>query len=426
MPNLFKRFHRVEGARGRTVEGTGIGLALVEDLVKLHGGSVRAESQLDAGSTFTVSMPLGVAHLPSQQIRSLGKAARSTGAGRALTEEALRWSEPSIATSGVCGERLNAAATDVGRRRILLVDDNSDMRQYVTNILAPEFDVEAVTNGVLALESLQGPIPDLVLTDVMMPEMDGFGLLKALRTDARAQSIPVIMLSARAGEEAYVEGLRAGADDYLIKPFSARELVARVVSNIELAQLRQKLARKEEERRSVKELERQWRLFITALSHTPDFSYVFDLERRFTYVNEALLGLLNRPRAEVLGKQFLELGYPPDFADKLDRQIQAVLDTRTPVLDESALTGQGGGIRHYEYIFVPVAGTDGTVEGVAGSAREVTQRRKVEQDLRTANAELEQFAYVASHDMQEPLRMVNIYTQLLLKRYGETANADVQ
>jgi CheY-like chemotaxis protein len=114
------------------------------------------------------------------------------------------------------------------RRRIVLADDNADMRQYVTRLLQPRWDVEAVADGRAALASLHARPADLVLSDVMMPGLDGFELLRALRDDPATRDIPVILLSARAGEESRVEGLRAGADDYVIKPFSARELVARV------------------------------------------------------------------------------------------------------------------------------------------------------------------------------------------------------
>ncbi|HEY9860574.1 MAG TPA: ATP-binding protein, partial [Candidatus Obscuribacterales bacterium] len=122
---------------------------------------------------------------------------------------------------------------------ILLVDDNADVRKYVKRLLSQRWQVETAANGAIALKLIQQKLPDLVLTDVMMPELDGFGLLKALRADPLTQSIPIILLSARAGEEATIEGLEAGADDYLIKPFSTRELIARVESQLQMSHLRQ-------------------------------------------------------------------------------------------------------------------------------------------------------------------------------------------
>src|SRR4029077_9366503 len=124
------------------------------------------------------------------------------------------------------------------RACILLADDNADMRNYIARILGEFYDVRAVPDGQAAFEAARASPPDLVLSDVMMPRLDGFGLLRALRADEGTRSVPVILLSARAGEEAAVEGLDAGADDYLVKPFSARELVARVRTHLEMAKQR--------------------------------------------------------------------------------------------------------------------------------------------------------------------------------------------
>jgi signal transduction histidine kinase len=131
-----------------------------------------------------------------------------------------------------------AAAAGGPPPRILWADDNADLRAYVAGLLAPYYLVEAVADCAMALEAARERTPDLILSDVMMPRLDGFGLLRALRTDARTRTVPVILLSARAGEEAAVEGLDAGADDYLVKPFSARELLARVRTHLELARVR--------------------------------------------------------------------------------------------------------------------------------------------------------------------------------------------
>ena len=132
------------------------------------------------------------------------------------------------------------------RPRILWADDNADMRDYVRRLLATQYDVEAVPDGEAALAAARAHLPDLVLSDVMMPRLDGFGLLAALRADPRTSTTPVILLSARAGEESRVEGLQAGADDYLIKPFSARELLARVGAHVEMNRLRREASRREQ------------------------------------------------------------------------------------------------------------------------------------------------------------------------------------
>jgi signal transduction histidine kinase len=249
LPHIFDRFHRIEGQRGRTLEGTGIGLALVNELVRLHGGSIAVDSRVDVGTTITVRLSFGRAHLPDDRVtETLGRSTPEGSAAATFVEEALRWlpekaeprSDEMLETSSVLSSLgVGAAAGDQERRRILLADDNADMRDYVVRLLQPGYDVEAVGDGQQAMTAVRRLRPDLVLSDVMMPRMDGFGLLAGIRADPALRDLPVVLLSARAGEEARVEGLDAGADDYLVKPFSARELLARVRSNLELARLRQ-------------------------------------------------------------------------------------------------------------------------------------------------------------------------------------------
>jgi signal transduction histidine kinase/CheY-like chemotaxis protein len=267
MPRIFERFHRVRNARGRTHEGTGIGLALVQELARLHGGTVRAESVLGEGSRFIVSVPLGVAHLDPRRIGIPSELAPTTTGADAFVQEALRWL-PGGEDDGD-GERIWAAdspaalrphagtgdggptSPDGSRARIVWADDNADMREYVVRLLAGRFDVEAVGDGQAALEAIRSDPPDLVLTDIMMPRLDGIGLIRSLRADPRLREVPVILRSARAGEEARIEGMEQGADDYLIKPFSARELIARVDAHARMARLRREAdeaVRRSEER----------------------------------------------------------------------------------------------------------------------------------------------------------------------------------
>jgi signal transduction histidine kinase len=257
LPRLFDRFHRVKGARSRSHEGTGIGLALVQELVRTHGGEIHVQSRVGVGTTFTVSAKTGRDHLPADRVvaaRAPGPATATSA--NAYVQEALQWlpsaaavppSSPSAAAAAASpvathGEGAAVAVASVrhgeGRPRVIWADDNADMRAYVSRLLADSYDVLAVADGAAALAAAKAHPPDLVLSDVMMPELDGFGLLRELRADPRTRIIPVILLSARAGEEASVEGLAAGADDYLVKPFSARELLARVRTHVDLARLR--------------------------------------------------------------------------------------------------------------------------------------------------------------------------------------------
>ncbi|HKG22190.1 MAG TPA: response regulator, partial [Blastocatellia bacterium] len=277
--HLFERFHRVEGARGRTLEGTGIGLALVQELSRLHGGSVRVESVYGEGSAFTLSIPFGSAHLPPGGAQAERKLESTSVSANAYVEEASRWlpDEASLSntgepehkeifdTPGEPGQGREAAP----RERILLADDNADMRDYVRRLLSARYEVEAVSDGEMALDAVRARRPDLVLMDVMMPNLDGFGFLRALRDNATTSTIPVILLSARAGEEPRVEGIEAGADDYLVKPFSARELLARVRTHLSLARIR-------------REAHEQ---IINTWENITDGFVTLDQEWRYTYIN---------------------------------------------------------------------------------------------------------------------------------------------
>jgi len=247
MPRIFERFHRIENARGRTHEGSGIGLALVQELVKLHGGAISAQSRLGHGTTFTVRLPLGSAHLPKDQIGANRALASTATTAEAFVEEALRWlpDDQRAVSGGEAPPDIEAAsplrlrrAEENERPRVLVADDNADMRDYLCRLLETRYVVEAVPDGEAALERIRSSPPDLVLSDVMMPRLDGLGLLRALRSGEDSRMIPIVLLSARAGEESRIEALGAGANDYLIKPFSARELLARIDSQLEIARVR--------------------------------------------------------------------------------------------------------------------------------------------------------------------------------------------
>ncbi|MEU8090912.1 SpoIIE family protein phosphatase [Micromonospora chalcea] len=248
MPRLFERFHRIENARSRSGEGSGIGLALVKELVSLHGGDIDADSTVGRGTTFTVRLPFGAAHLPADALTPAG-AGRAPGSAEPFVQEALRWlpADP----GAVVGED-RPAATDGpvhplpggAPARVLVADDNADMREYLTRLLrSAGHEVHTVADGRAALDAARAQTPDLVVSDVMMPRLDGLQLVAALRADPRTAGTPVLLLSARAGQEASIEGLEAGADDYLVKPFPAAELLARVRANVELARLRNHHAR---------------------------------------------------------------------------------------------------------------------------------------------------------------------------------------
>ena len=233
LPRLFDRFATIEAPRTRTVERTGIGLSLVKERVKLHGGAIEAQSVLGVGTTMTVRMPRGRAHLSQEHIFAEGSSPQPAGTAQSYLEEALGWiADDADATSM---DPTQERSPDPSRERILVVDDNAEMRHYLLRLLQDRWHVETASDGAAALEQIRHRPPDLVVADIMMPQMDGLELLRTLRNEDSTAQIPVLLLSARAGEEASAGGLRAGADDYLVKPFSRHELLARVESRLATA-----------------------------------------------------------------------------------------------------------------------------------------------------------------------------------------------
>ncbi|VTT96645.1 pas pac sensor hybrid histidine kinase : PAS/PAC sensor hybrid histidine kinase OS=Haliangium ochraceum (strain DSM 14365 / JCM 11303 / SMP-2) GN=Hoch_3141 PE=4 SV=1: GAF_2: HisKA: HATPase_c: Response_reg: PAS_9: HisKA: HATPase_c: Response_reg [Gemmataceae bacterium] len=283
IPRLFERFHRVENARGRTHEGSGIGLALVQELVRLHGGTIAAASEVGRGTAFTITLPFGSAHLPSDQVRAAGPAPPRAHAAATFVEEALRWLPAALVPAP-------APAPVPDRPRVLVADDNADMRDYVARLLAAEYAVEVVADGEAALAAVRRQRPDLIVSDVMMPRLDGFGLLRGVRADPATAAVPVVLLSARAGEESRVEAAAAGADDYLVKPFAARELLARVSAQLQLARVRREAGD------TLRETEERFRAVVESNMVGIGF---WNLDGRITDANDTLLRMLGYAREEV-------------------------------------------------------------------------------------------------------------------------------
>lgn len=545
LPRLFERFHRIAGQQSRSFEGSGIGLALVQELAKLHGGTISVESLVGRGTTFTIRFPLGTEHLPKEHIEPQGRGNSSILSPDAYVEEALQWlgaaGSPLSEFSGRVPDFRGVPASVQGAR-ILLADDNSDMRNYISRLLGNQCEVQAVSDGQEALDAARARRPDLILSDVMMPRLDGFGLLRALRSDPQLSDVPIIMLSARAGEESRIEGLEAGADDYLVKPFPARELIARVGSALELSRARRNVitAARDSERR-IRYLFQQAPSFICILRGP---------EHMFEFTNDSYMRLAGEGRdfigkpvreafPEVKGQGFFELldevyrsgkpftgletpiqlqrkpgeplvnllldfiyqpiadesgqvtgifvegfevtqrvraqaalreseeryrtlfesidegfcileaipasgetptdfryiavnpalevqsGVPAKVGDTIRDVIPAeaqtwidlfdnILRTGDPVRGERGLLSQGRVLDVYSFRL-----EDETKRRVGVIFTDVTARKRAEAELLRANQDLEQFAYSASHDLQEPLRSVSIYSELLDKRYRD-------
>ncbi|NYJ02534.1 signal transduction histidine kinase/DNA-binding response OmpR family regulator [Nocardioides thalensis] len=228
LPRLFDRFHRVRGTASRSHEGSGIGLALVKELAVLHGGDVDVTSEVGTGTRFLVRLPW-----PVTAAVALPRTPTTADALTAAVTEAESW----ISGAEVAAPATREVAADAPH--VLVADDNADMRAHIVRLLEAEgWQVTAVADGDAALHAATTIGPDLLLTDVMMPGLDGFELLRAIRDDPRTQTLPVVMLSARAGEGASTEGLEIGADDYVVKPFVSSDLIARLRTTMTMAGLR--------------------------------------------------------------------------------------------------------------------------------------------------------------------------------------------
>jgi PAS domain S-box-containing protein len=327
LPRLFERFHRVRGARSRTHEGTGIGLALVRQLAELHGGGVEVASEEGKGTAFTVTVPGGTDHLPRDRVSALGRRASEPAQASAYVEESLGWVQPERPSAG--SSRPIAGVGD-NRPLVLLADDNAGMRTYVARLLAGRYEVVAAPDGAAALAAASERTPDLVLTDVMMPGLDGFGLLRALRGHDATRTVPVIFLSARAGEDASAEGLDAGADDYMVKPFTARDLLARVKTHLELARVRREWGNELKLREAYQRTDAALRSSEARLRKVIDSAIIgvtrMNLDNRvLMHANDAFLRITGYTREAVLNGEVTISGITPPEWQRLDEQAYAVL-----------------------------------------------------------------------------------------------------
>ena len=237
---LFERFYRADNVRGRSVEGTGIGLSLVRGLVELHQGTVEIDSELDRGTTVTIRVPRSVS----------GAVVEPSPAGLDETNPYVAEANQWVMTAAEPA----AAASETTRQLVLIADDNADMRAHLDRVLSTHWETVLVADGESALAATLNLRPDAIVTDVMMPGLDGFGFVAAVRADPELAATPILMLSARAGAEAVNEGYAGGADDYLPKPFRSQELVARLASRLSAVGRERDRQRREDQSRLTEEL----------------------------------------------------------------------------------------------------------------------------------------------------------------------------
>jgi signal transduction histidine kinase/CheY-like chemotaxis protein len=406
LPHLFQRFRRIDGARRRSHEGSGIGLALVQELVEMHGGSIHVKSTVGVGTEFTLTLQFGQEHLSRGRVIGNPVAESSLqGSAVAYVQEAMGWLSEGgllkgeVAASAAGDEPRKPAPANPAERKpvILLVDDNADMRDYVSGLLAGRFQLVQAENGKTALVKAERLLPDLILTDVMMPEMDGFALLAALRENPATRNTPVMMLSARAGEEARIDGIDAGADDYLTKPFSARELLARVDAQLKLARLRKEAM--EQQAALNLEIYKAKRFAWEALEHIPEVFYTFDRDYRFTYMNAAGTEVARRLGKELSGECIWDV-LPELRGSIVDLSLRQAMEQRVAL--------------EFEYYYEPFANwfqlhvyplPD---EGIILYARDITETRKTEEALRKSEqlAVAGRLAASIAHEINNPLEAV--------------------
>ncbi|HEY0512116.1 MAG TPA: ATP-binding protein [Thermoanaerobaculia bacterium] len=422
IPKLFDRFHRVPGARSRTHEGTGIGLSLVQELVRMHGGAVTVDSAVDRGTTFTVALPFGSAHLPPDRIAA-PREAGSTAAGAApFVLEASRWSlDASTASTAP------PAPPETHPARILLADDNADMRGYVARLLRDHWTVEVVADGAAALERARAaPPPDLILSDIMMPGLDGYQLLQALRAGESTRGIPVIFLSARAGEESRIEGLSAGADDYLVKPFSARELLARVGTRLEISRLRG-------------ETERGRELLETVVNQMPAGVIIAEAPSgRTLLANERVRSILGAPALPTRAIEDFaayRAVHPDGRAFRADEYALTRALTGRAVLDEEIrYLHPDGAPRVLSASAAPVYDANGRIVAAVNAFSDITERKNIEErnrqllvrerearaDAEVANRSKDEFLAMLGHELRNPLAPILTALQLMRLRGDDT------
>ena len=236
IPKIFDRFYQVDGSHTREQEGTGIGLALTKELVDLHKGKIEVESEESKGTTFTISIPLGKEHLMPEEISEIEKEYTEDKSILELEDDITRKEERKIDIELFENESLPL---------LLIVEDNSDVRKYIKDNLTKEFRTLEAVDGEDGWNKSIEQIPDLIISDVMMPKMDGFKLCEKLKTDERTSHIPVILLTAKASKEDKLAGYETGADEYLMKPFEPDELRARIKNLIEQRKRVQEYFRKQ-------------------------------------------------------------------------------------------------------------------------------------------------------------------------------------
>ena len=401
LPKMFERFHRIHNSAGRSFEGTGIGLSLTKELVQLQGGNISVKSKEGAGSTFKVIIPFGKEHLDINKINDTKPETKQESFNLYLNESSTLLETDRRFQGPV--ENISSGAT------ILVVDDNADMREHLRSILGSHFHVVTASNGLNALHLMRESKPDVIISDIMMPIMDGLQFLKEMKQDKRTARIPFILLTARAGEESKLEGYETGADDYLVKPFSALELIARVRAQIEIS-------------RKWNDTEQRLTGF---LMQAPAGIAVMEGPRHvYTLANAQFQRMFARTHEQLIGKSVKEA-----FPEISDTGINELMDDiyrsgETYIAHEwpSHFVDETGKIREgfYDFIVHPMKDINGNVTDLMVHAVETTEsviaRKKIEENsAMIRNMYMNTPAFVAVFKGPEHVyELVNPYYQTVI------------
>jgi PAS domain S-box-containing protein len=370
--NLFKRFHRIHGATGRSFEGTGIGLSMIRELAGFHGGTISAESIEGKGAAFTVKIPAGKDHLNPAQI-ILEQASDDVISDAFIMEAANMFEKPA--------EKEKSRESNKNLPKILVVDDNADMRAYITRLLEKQYHIVTAIHGEEALSKIRKSIPDLVLSDIMMPVMDGIELLTKIKENQKTAQLPVILLSARAGEEARIQGYETGADDYLVKPFSSKELVSRIQAQLKIAKTR---------RHNEEQLKRVFQQAPVAIAIFNGPDHIIEI------ANERMLGFWDKKAEDILGKPLFTA--IPDaehqrFKELMDNVLQTGERFVAPEISATIVRRKGPEKVYFKLAYEALRDEDGVITGVMSVTDEITNevlvRKKVEESEKQLSLALE-------------------------------------